>query len=646
MKKNRNVGRPVTFRRFQRKAWSAFRSLTLEVRIGVLTVATLGSVSFAKAVPACDAVPASAEAEQDEAEDLEELTVSATLAPLTQLEQVRLVSVLQREDVLRSGAQSVNDLLKLFSGVDVRQRGPYGVQTDVSIDGGTQEQVTLLLNGVNINTPQIGHLTTDLPVALEDIERIEVLEGAASRVYGGSSFGGAINIVTHKDTVRTVELRGEGGQYATAAGSARAALKGGSISGGYSRSDGAVDNSDFWKTQAFHSGRWKMLRWQAGYSQKQYGANTFYSTKYPNQWEENMRLMASLGADFKQLVNSSTLNLSTDIYWQRNYDHYQLIRDTHTNENEHRTNVLGGKMKMWWQWVAGKTAVAAEVRNEQYSKAEIDTSRTSIRLTLEHNVTLGSWTLSAGVTGQGVIGATSASPSFYPGIDVVWRPGEGWKLMFGYNRGYRLPTFTELYYKSPTHEGNSGLPMEKTHNVSLAVQYRKADLPHGLSGAASGRVFYHRGHGLIDWVMFSPDDTFHSASFELDNVGAQADVLLRGKMWWAKASYTYLHQVRHDERVVYRSNCAMEYLRHKLVVTTDWTLWRGLGLNASVRYHDRVGDYTPYATLDLKLRWKDMLGRYEVWVLGNNVTDTHYTDIGGVPQPGIWVTAGLKWRIL
>jgi iron complex outermembrane receptor protein len=115
-------------------------------------------------------------------------------------------------------------------------------------------------------------------------------------------------------------------------------------------------------------------------------------------------------------------------------------------------------------------------------------------------------------------------------------------------------------------------------------------------------------------------------------------------MWLAKASYTYLHQVRHDERTVYRSNYAMEYLRHKLVVTADWTMWRGLGLNASVHYNDRVGDYTPYATLDLKLRWTEK--RYEVWVLGNNITDTHYTDIGGVPQPGIWVTAGLKWRIL
>ena len=645
MKQNRNCGRPATFRSFERKAWSAFRSLSLEVRIGVLSVATLGSVTFAKAAPAGEAVAERVEAEEQEAEDLSELTVSATLAPLSQLEQVRLVSVLQREDVLRSGAQSVNDLLKLFSGVDVRQRGPYGVQTDISVDGGIQEQVTLLLNGVNVSNPQTGHLTFDLPVALEDIERIEVLEGAAGRVYGGSSFGGVINIITRTDSVPEVTLRAEGGQYGTAAGSARAAFSRQSFSGGYSRSDGGTVNDDFWKSQAYHSGSWRWLRWQAGYSQKQYGANTFYSPKYPNQWEENMRLMASLAADIPLNAKRSTLNLTPEVYWQRNYDHFQLIRGTSTGENEHRSNIIGAKAKLWWQWVAGKTAVAAEMRHERYSKAAIDTSRTIIHMTLEHNVTLGDWTLSAGVTGQGVIGATSASPSFYPGVDVAWRPAAGWKLMLGYNRGYRLPTFTELYYKSPTHEGNRNLTTEKSHNVSLAAQYRTLlSEPRGVKGVFSARTFYHRGHGLIDWVMFSPGDAFRSAAFELDNIGVQADAAVTGRRFRVQASYTFLHQLRHDDIAVFRSNYAMEYLRHKLVVSGDWTFWRYMGVNASVRYHDRMGDYTPYATLDLKLRWADP--RYEVWVQGNNVTDTHYTDIGGVPQPGIWVTAGLKWHIL
>lgn len=645
MKENRNVEKSITFHSFQRKGWSAFRSLSLHVRIGMLSVATLGSVTFAKASESEDAAQVPVEADHEDAGEMAELTVSATLAPLTQMELVRMVSVLQREEILRSGAQSVNDLLKNFSGVDVRQRGPYGVQTDIAVDGGMQEQMTLLLNGINISNPQTGHLTVDLPVSLEDIERIEVLEGAASRVYGGSSFGGAINIVTRSDSTASVELRGEGGQYGTAAGSLRAALPVGSVSGGYMRSDGGTENDDFWRTQAYHRGQWKMLHWQAGYTQKQYGANTFYSTKYRNQWEENMRLMASFGADVDVARERTrgALHLLPEVYWQRNYDHYQLIRGTHTGENEHRSNVIGARMKMWWNWVAGKTAVAAEMRHERYAKADIDTSRTIIQCSVEHNITLRSWTLSVGVTGQGVIGATGAAPALYPGIDVAWRPADGLKLMVGYNRGYRLPTFTELYYRSTTHSGNRNLATEKTHNVNLALQYRTAATKK-VSGIFSARAFYHRGHDLIDWVMYSESDMFHSATFELDNLGVQADAELKMKKLSVKASYTYIRQFRHDDQYVYRSNYAMEYLRHKFVMTCDWQIWRGLGINGTVRYHDRVGDYTPYATLDMKLRWHDP--RYDVWVSADNVTDTRYTDVGGVPQPGIWITGGVKWRIL
>ena len=62
-----------------------------------------------------------------------------------------------------------------------------GVQTDISINGGTFDQITILLNGVNISNPQTGHNASDFPVALADIDHIEVLEGAASRLFGNFS---------------------------------------------------------------------------------------------------------------------------------------------------------------------------------------------------------------------------------------------------------------------------------------------------------------------------------------------------------------------------------------------------------------------------------------------------------------------------
>ena len=138
--------------------------------------------------------------EEADDKDMAEIAVTGTMSPLTAMQAARIVGVITRQQIEASPAQSVNDLLKFVAGVDVRQRGGFGIQTDISIDGSTFDQISLLLNGVNITSPHTGHLAADFPVSPNDIERIEILEGAASRVYGSSAFGGAINIVTKRPT--------------------------------------------------------------------------------------------------------------------------------------------------------------------------------------------------------------------------------------------------------------------------------------------------------------------------------------------------------------------------------------------------------------------------------------------------------------
>ena len=121
--------------------------------------------------------------------------------------------MLDREAIANAPAQSVNDLLKYAIGVDVRQRGNLGAQTDISIRGGSFDQITILLNGINICDPQTGHNAAEFPVDISEIERIEILEGPAGRVYGTSSLMGAINIVTRIDKQSGAAVHAEGGSY-------------------------------------------------------------------------------------------------------------------------------------------------------------------------------------------------------------------------------------------------------------------------------------------------------------------------------------------------------------------------------------------------------------------------------------------------
>ena len=674
----------VVWRQFARKSYSAFASLHRIICIGVLSVATLSVAAKADAQKGASSSkssqvePSVLSPTEEGSSDLTEVTVSGTMAPLTQLQAARFVCVLTRQDIEQAAAQSVNDLLKLVTGVDVRQRGGFGIQTDISIDGGTFDQVTLLINGIDIGNPQTGHLSADFPLNISDIERIEVLEGAASRVYGGQSFGGAINIVTRHEQETSLELSGRGGSYGTAEGEARGVFVSGKlsnrISGGGGRSDGGTLSSSWKKGQLFCQGDYDnddlRLEWQFGYSRKNYGANTFYSANYPDQYERNKRLMTSVSAETK-----GKFHFMPQVFWNRSYDNFQLIHGSTFGENYHRTDVYGIKAGGYVDWKLGKTAVSAQLRHEDILSTNLgrdletpinvgwsmsegqsytrSDNRTTVSFCFEHNILLPHWTISAGLMAS-KSSAIDHCFRFYPGLDLAWRPSSHLKVMFSYNKGYRLPTFTELYYKSPTHEGNRGLKAEHNHSFSLGIQQK-------WSGAeASVRGFYHGGTQMIDWVMYSPDDIFHTAAFNLDNVGVQVQgnisfPELLGRETWVQsfnAGYTFMHQTKHDADGVVKSNMAMEYLRHKFVLNLTHRIVKRLTMSWNFRWQERVGNYVskgnlvpyhPYAMLDAKLQWDAR--HYQLYVQVTNLTNHRYYDLGSVPQPGIWVMAGARLKL-
>jgi len=683
--KSRTVSRGVTFRRFSRGSYAPFASLHREVRIGVLAVAMLASVNLPKveaAQPTTTATTADSTAIAAD-EDLSEVTVSGTMSPLSQLQSARIVGVITRQQIESSAVQTVNDLLKLAVGVDVRQRGGFGIQTDISIDGGTFDQITLLLNGVNISSPHTGHLAADFPVSLSDIQRIEILEGAASRVYGASAFGGAINIVTKHDSrpLTSLDAGAHGGSYATFGGDARLALNrvlgGGlfstSLSATYQRSDGATVNSDFQRGNAYFNTRYDAddfgLHLQAGYSQKAYGANTFYSAAYPNQYERNRRFIFSLGAETK-----GRIRLRPEVYWNRLVDNFELIRGTTTGENFHRTDVHGARVTADIAWIAGRTAVGAEVREEGIYSTSLGLpiqgkllhkvagedelyyknhdNRTNLSFNVEHSVVLPHFTASIGVLAN-KNSRFDDRLRFYPGTALAYTPSSHWRLFASYNKGFRLPTFTDLYYKSPTHQGNQGMRAEESHSFQLGTkanyQFGRVFTNYTLKG------FYHRGTNMIDWVMYTADDVFHSANFDLDNMGVQAEATASYKRVLLNLAYSYIHQKRHDDINIYKSNYAMEYLRHKFVATLHHPIVSHLSASWTFRWQDRMGSYIlyedakstgqlvpydPYATLDLKLQWTAK--HYELWAEATNITNHRYYDLGNIPQPGIVVLAGAR----
>ena len=298
-----NKRQVLVFRQFGNKGYSLFSCLGREVVCSVLSVATLTYAS-AESVSTDPVVTDSTATTTAREMMLEEVSVTGSRAPLTKSQAARMVTVLDRQAIAQAPVQSINDLLKYAIGVDVRQRGPIGAQTDISIRGGTSEQIILLLNGINICDPQTGHNAMDLPVDLNDIVRIEVLEGPAGRIYGTSSLVGAINVVTkrrregvRREGEKEITLHTEGGSYGYGQVGMRYSTDSSSpysfspvttLSANYSRSDGwsrAKDgglNTDFSGGKAFYQGQYEgrtlQLHWHAGMTDKGWGSRKWHST--------------------------------------------------------------------------------------------------------------------------------------------------------------------------------------------------------------------------------------------------------------------------------------------------------------------------------------------------------------------------------
>ena len=689
-----NQRKALRFRQFSRKGYALFACLGRVVTIGVLSVATLKAAASTTAddVTVADGSSVSTTATGDGIDKeatLDDVEVTGSRAPLALGQAARMVTVLSREDIQAAPVQSINDLLKMAVGVDVRQRGPIGAQTDVGIRGGTSEQITILLNGINICDPQTGHNAFDLPCDLSDIERIEVLEGPAGRVYGTSSLVGAINIVTTSspklgEARRGLNLRMEGGSFGYLSAAGRIALAKPQTEGayslptlhsslsanftrsdGYSRSKAGALNSDYSGFKAFYQGnillpsiQASQLSWHAGVSTKGFGSNTFYSAKYDEQFEKTTKIYTAIQGE-----TNGWFHFSPSVYWNRSYDRFELIRGTEAKVpfNYHRSDVFGINLNSWFDWLLGRTAFGAEFRNEDivstnlgeplkeaFSHYKVGLNRSNLSFHLEHNILLRRFTLSAGFIA--VKNTWNQMPfKVYPGMDASYRLGDNWKVYASYNSSLRMPSFTELYYSVGGHKADKYLKPEELHAVEGGIKYNNRWL------SAKASVFHHHQRNTIDWIRDTreADAPWQSVNLtRINTLGVETSANVQYSIFNVQLAYCYLHQDK-DVADYLQSQYSLEYLRHKLTARLLIHLTRRLDWTLCYRYQDRMGSYTdtngqvqvyhPYSILDSRLSWN--ADNYSVYVEGNNLLSHRYVDYGNVPQPGLWLKIGAKYHI-
>lgn len=658
------------FKRFVRKAYGAFCSLHKVVNIGVLTSCML---AFAHVTSTSAQTEASQHPEKLLEDELEEVTVTASRVESPLSQSAKLVAVITRAQIEQAPVQSIQDLLTYAANIDIIQRGGHGVQADISIRGGSADQTAVLLNGINLTNPHTGHYSFDIPINLSDIERIEIVHGPSALIYGSGAFSGGINIITKKNVDTPLYANAEAGMHGLWGGDVRGAFETGktknSLSVGYKSSDGYIVHSDYrlynmlWQTR-LQVKEYSYLDFQLGYNNKRYGANTFYSAVYPNQYERTSTYMGSVKGSF-----GKTFKIIPILYWDRHYDQFDLIKNTTTGRNYHRGDTYGANLIFQYTSCLGVTNLGGEWRREDMLSSKLGKQmaeahgkytnyddRTNTSVTLEHTWSQEYFVVSAGAMMNH--NTLLDKLRFYPSVSAAYRPNHALKIYATWSQSTRVPTFTDLYYTTETHHANEQLKPERSESVDLGVKYNTSFISAYLTG------YLMWGHDVIDWVREPGEEKWASWNMtELDKQGLEAGVTFRlGNQWPVlgrqtnfSVNYTRMQQTADSKGL--ESKYSLNYLRDKLTMQLHHPVCKNLSAGWYFRFQKRMGSYRKYegatdlglhsypsfSTLDLKLNY--VYRKFNFYVNLNNVYDMHYYDIGNIPQAGFWLMGGATYRL-
>ncbi|NCQ16706.1 MAG: TonB-dependent receptor [Ignavibacteria bacterium] len=586
---------------------------------------------------------------QEKVYNLDEIVVTAGRTVSKMSEMTKNIQIIKPEDIAASPVNSIQDLLQYTAGVDIKQRGVEGVQADVSIRGGTFEQTLIMIDGIKVSDPQTAHHNLNLPITLDQVERIEIAKGDGSSAFGPNAIGGVINIITKKGSEKSAAVQLTGGGY----GFYDATLSGGygfnSMSNHFSlskkSSDGYQHNTNFDEIHASYRSSLvlgeQLLNFSFGYDDKQFGANNFYSDKYPNQWEHTRTKLASVFGE----MNVAKIVLSPKFYWRRNDDEYLLnYLNPLFYRNIHRTNAYGAELQAALQTEVGTTAFGAEYNRDIIASSNLgDHSRERKGIFAEQKISVKNVNTTVGFFAYNY---ANIGWKLWPGLSVGYNIFPEVRVYASYGKAFRLPSYTELYYnyfvipKNGTQKGNPGLQYEESSNYEAGLHVK------GEKFSTSFSLFRRNGYNIIDWGKAATDSIWHSYNivntvtngFEVNTELNTEEISLR-MIKRITVGYTYLNVVASLNRENFQSRYVLDHLRHQLVVGITNALFFDITQTWMLRYENRItGDKN--FLVDMQMR--KSFANVDVFIKATNLFNKSYKDFTGVFLPGRWVFAGMK----
>jgi len=571
---------------------------------------------------------------------------------------ISVISI-SKEQINNSTSTNVSELLQQIAGIDIRRRGVEGMQADLYIRGGSFDQTLLLIDGIKVEDPQTGHHTMNMTLPLEVIERIEITKGSAGRIYGQNAFTGAVNIITKKNIKNNLSVELTGGSFDQKRGSltVQRKLENSEILFNYNRkeSEGYRYNTDFKNDELFIKSNFKIKDQKVSaigaFNERKFGANGFYaSPEAIDQYEETQASIIGLTTAFEK----DDLIIKPKLYWKRNQDMYVYLRqDPSVYRNLHISNKVGIEVNASTSNSIGNLGLGIDLSKVSLTSNNLgNRNRTMLNMFIEQQIKFQNEKIDL-TPGIAITYFSDVSSRlnyqnnffnnlfFYPGMDLGYRFKKNLKLYSNVGYTYRIPTYTDLFYSSPTTLGNENLKLEKALTKEIGLKYLKSNFNLSMS------LYQRDASDIIDYVRNNEAEPWQANNIrEITTNGFELNM---GYKFYLGAfrpqsiniGYSNINDDLLETDFTF-SRYALNSLKNQITATYMFQIRDFISSTLTFKNSERLNNES-YTVIDFRTSY--IYEKFTLSIILNNILDEDYTETNLVPMPGFNSLVGIKYSI-
>ncbi|MCF2506281.1 TonB-dependent receptor [Dyadobacter sp. CY107] len=627
---------------------------------------------------------------------LDPVTVTSSLVEKRASQTGRNIAVIKGGYFQNLPVHSIDDLLRYVPGVEIQARGPMGSQSDIVLRGGTFQQVLIILDGLRLNDPNTGHFNAYIPISPSEIERIEVLKGASSAIYGSDAVGGVIHVISktfaarlqsgnegeNADDIQKSSINGTltAGEYGLKNANVGAfvqrdklAVSGGFLSNNASGVQQRGIKGYFHNNTASVSLNYALspslnVALRSAYDHRDFAAQNFYTALKSDTASEKVKTSWNqIKIGYKTGKTAITLDGG-----------YKFVRDQylfnpHSIANDSKSQLWQGLLT-WQQTFTQSTNLIAGLNYQNRNIASNDRGNHSLNqlapfVSLVQNIG-SNFTVTPSVR---LDWRESIGSEVVPQINLSYKKDK-WQVRGSAGKTIRDADFTERfnnYQKALVTGGNVGNPAlkaEKSFSYEAGADwFLTSSNTNQLK--ISGTFFQRLQNDLIDYVAtpyaqmprkenLSPTGTFglamniaevNTTGFEIDfqtvnALSSNQKLIFNAGLTWLKSESSNLEPSFYvSSHAKFLGNFSAIYQISGFSISLNG-LYKNRAERAASAIEANISK--DYFLLNAKAEYAFLNRSLAVFVQADNAFDVQYSDLLGSKMPGRWVMGGLRFNFV